>query len=747
MSSKVSARRAGNNPSPDLDRNQRHLQAELARIDVLIQREVRRWQLADQDPTDMFRGLYVSDAQAIALIQRPLCTNWGHAIQLPPDEEAIFQTASFQASQQAKAFSAAAHCQGHILPLEHLAQVFGLGPFEMDVLLVCLAPQLDLRYERLYGYLQDDLTRKRPSINLVLDLLAESGLTRLGYLKYFAENAPLFHNHLLERTPESSANPWLGQALVVDRTVAAWLMGEYQPTPELVPHVHWQKPILEKTDALLAGPAFEVSPEWIDRLAQSPEDTNGLGQEKTHPPILVFWGPDQLAQQAAARRLAAQLNQPLLAIDLAVAVTETLSADRAVRLSLRDACLSDAIPFLEGWDTCQVESQPPLGVFEALTAFPGLLILSGKEAWQPVGMKRSRRLLTYEFPIPDYLQRSKLWRQFIEPEQASSGLNPGLQTLAGQFILSAAQIRDAVAQAKDGAHQQGIPLSQADLFAAARACSNPHLSSLARKISPRYTWADIILPPDTLALLGEIVAVVRSRALVLSEWGVGRKLVPSGGVAVLFAGPPGTGKTMSAEVIAGDLGLDLYKIDLSSIVSKYIGETEKNLEQLFTEAESSNAILFFDEADALFGKRSEVRDAHDRYANIEISYLLQRMEAYAGVTILATNLRANLDEAFTRRLQFAVDFPFPNQTDRLRIWQALFPPEVPRDPALDLALLAQKYRLAGGNIRNILVNAAYLAANDGRSVTMQHLLHGVRRELQKMGRLVDENGNNRETTA
>jgi SpoVK/Ycf46/Vps4 family AAA+-type ATPase len=234
------------------------------------------------------------------------------------------------------------------------------------------------------------------------------------------------------------------------------------------------------------------------------------------------------------------------------------------------------------------------------------------------------------------------------------------------------------------------------------------------------------------------VATVRGRPLVLDEWGVGQKLASSAGVTVLFAGVPGTGKTMAAEIFASELGLDLYKIDLSTVVSKYIGETEKNLEKIFNEAASSNAILFFDEADAIFGKRSEVKDAHDRYANIEISYLLQRMEMYDGVTILATNLRANLDEAFTRRLQFAVDFPFPEKEDRLRIWQTLFPPDVPHDPDLDFGLLAHRFKLAGGNIRNIIVSAAYLAAADGRNVTMGHLLHGTRRELQKMGRLIGE---------
>jgi SpoVK/Ycf46/Vps4 family AAA+-type ATPase len=323
-----------------------------------------------------------------------------------------------------------------------------------------------------------------------------------------------------------------------------------------------------------------------------------------------------------------------------------------------------------------------------------------------------------------------LWEHFI-----NSGGDMDVNNISGQFFLSTNQIRDAVASARDIAAQRGTPLTEEDLFKAARSHSNPRLSGLARKIVPRYGWNDIVVPKDQLSILHEIVSTVRGRAKVMEEWGIGRKLAASNGVTILFAGPPGTGKTMGAEVIAGELGLDLYKIDLSTIVSKYIGETEKNLERIFAEAQSSNAILFFDEADAIFGKRSEVKDAHDRYANIETSYLLQRMEAYDGVTILATNLRANLDEAFTRRLQFALDFPFPEAPDRLRIWQTLFPPEVPRMPDLDLGILAQRFKLAGGNIRNIIVNAAFQAAASGTPVTMAHLLHGTRRELQKMGRL------------
>jgi SpoVK/Ycf46/Vps4 family AAA+-type ATPase len=360
--------------------------------------------------------------------------------------------------------------------------------------------------------------------------------------------------------------------------------------------------------------------------------------------------------------------------------------------------------------------------------------VAGQSNWQASGLARDRRLIRVEFSLPSFTQRRALWHHFLGETKETLDL----EAVAGQFLLTSGQIRDAVAAAHDLAAQAGRPLQNEDLFAAVRAHSNPRLAALARKLTLRYTWQDIVLPTDQIAILHEIVSTVRERTLVLETWGVGQKLAASKGVTILFAGPSGTGKTMAAEIIARELGLDLYKIDLSTVVSKYIGETEKNLERIFNEASSSNAILFFDEADAIFGKRSEVKDAHDRYANIETSYLLQRMEAYDGVTMLATNLRANLDEAFTRRLQFAVDFPFPEKVDRLRIWQTLFPVGVPVVPDIDFELLAGRFKLAGGNIRNIIVAAAYLAAADGKKVTMAHLLHGTRRELQKMGRLIGD---------
>jgi SpoVK/Ycf46/Vps4 family AAA+-type ATPase len=235
-----------------------------------------------------------------------------------------------------------------------------------------------------------------------------------------------------------------------------------------------------------------------------------------------------------------------------------------------------------------------------------------------------------------------------------------------------------------------------------------------------------------------MVNTVWQRPVVYDEWGFGRKLALGKGLNALFAGESGTGKTMAADIMAGELGQDLYKIDLSMLVSKYIGETEKNLNRVFSEAATSNAILFFDEADAIFGKRSEVKDSHDRYANIEISYLLQRMEAYDGVVILATNMRGNLDEAFTRRLHFIVEYPFPEAADREIIWQVNFPAETPVAEDVDFGLLARRFRLAGGNIRNIILASAFLSSEKDEVVGMKHLLHASRREYQKIGRLIDD---------
>jgi SpoVK/Ycf46/Vps4 family AAA+-type ATPase len=339
--------------------------------------------------------------------------------------------------------------------------------------------------------------------------------------------------------------------------------------------------------------------------------------------------------------------------------------------------------------------------------------------------------------MPAAAERRRLWEKLVEGQAE----NLNLEAAANQFRLSGGQIQDAAATARNLARRRDpekVELETADLFAASRLHSSQKLTRLAQKIRPHHSWQDIILPAEQVAQLRALCDQVIHRAQVLERWGFEQKLALGRGTHALFTGRPGTGKTMAAGILAGELELDLYKIDLSSVVSKYIGETEKNLSHIFTEAETTNAILFFDEADALFGKRTEVKDSHDRYANLEISYLLQKMDEYDGVVILATNFRENLDQAFVRRIRFIIEFPLPAAEDRRQIWQGIWPEQAPLAGDVDLGWLAEQLEISGGNIRNIALSAAFLAAAEAgqeATITMAHLLQATESEYKKIGKL------------
>ena len=377
-------------------------------------------------------------------------------------------------------------------------------------------------------------------------------------------------------------------------------------------------------------------------------------------------------------------------------------------------------------------------LFHAIETFSSLTFLLGDRPWLPRGLLReSMSFNELQFTIPDALTRENLWQAGLNGHyKPGDNIDPGV--LASKFRFTAGQINDSLAAAKNLARWRSPgngSVTAADLYAACRAQSNHKLGILARKVHSNYTWDDIVLPQDQTNQLREICNQAKLRHVVYDRWGFDRKLSLGKGLNVLFSGPPGTGKTMAAEAIAGDLQLELYKIDLSQVVSKYIGETEKNLDRIFTEAQSSNAILFFDEADALFGKRSEVKDAHDRYANIEIGYLLQKMEEYDGIAMLATNLRQNMDEAFVRRIHSVVEFPFPDEKLRERIWIKIFPDSAPLSADIDYAFLSRNFRIAGGNIKNVALTAAFYAAEDASEIAMRHIVMALKRELQKMGKL------------
>jgi hypothetical protein len=372
----------------------------------------------------------------------------------------------------------------------------------------------------------------------------------------------------------------------------------------------------------------------------------------------------------------------------------------------------------------------------ALARYPGVVILAAEQSWPGQGPPMGAALHEVALPTPDARVRRSAWAKALD----GSGLavRPDwVAELADQFRLTPGQVHDTVAEMRRTvAAGGGSPRpALADWYDACRRRSSRRLGEVAQKLAPPHGWDDLVVDEARLEQLWEMCGQVRQRERVLGDWGFGAKLATGRGLSVLFSGPPGTGKTMAAGVIANELHLDLYRVDLSRVVSKYIGETEKNLSRIFAEAESSGSVLLFDEADALFGKRTEISDAHDRYANIETSYLLQRMEEFEGIAILASNLRQNMDEAFLRRLGFVVEFPFPDAAHRLRIWRGHLRADAPFADDLDLELLAGRLAVSGGNIRNIVVAAAFLAATAGRPIGMEQLLRAARREFEKVGKL------------
>jgi ATP-dependent 26S proteasome regulatory subunit len=706
------------------DLNLAYLENELTWINLLVHKCVLRWELAGQDFNDQFRGLRIDITETEAIADQPLWSNWGAAGGLSEAQELRFHKQEKLIKERRQDILKLAVEQHTRLRLPVLTDELGLSNFEYRAFLVCLVSSLDLRYERLFGFLQNDITRKSPGVNLILDILLSPGIERLSALECFSEQAPLCRLGLIHPIQnEYASRPILNREFMAAPEVVSWIVGQSNPA------------VTVDNSLQLLLPPFENLP-FLNEPAFASVNWAAIIKERAH---LSLSGADPHRQLFAAQWIAERLGNPLLVIDVAGLKNSGRLDSALLRMALRDCVLIQAIPLFSGWDAF-LDADPSLqsAIMDEIAWFPGPVITQSATPWNAalVSTRDPRPIYRWNFNLPVFGERRGLWLYYL----GEDGKLPeaDLDLLAGQFILTSAQIQAAVHAARNLALQQQRPLKPADLLAAARQQTSSQLDNLAVKIKPRYTWQDVVLPEEELTVLHEIVATIRGRARVLDEWGLGKKLVPNPGIAVLFAGPPGTGKTLSAQVIAAELGLDIYRIDLSTVVSKYIGETEKNLEQIFSQAANSNAILFFDEADAIFGKRSEVKDAHDRYANIEVSYLLQRIENFDGVVILASNLRSNLDEAFVRRLQFIIDFPFPDEAQRLSIWKVLFPPGVPRAEALDFENLAKRFSFSGGNIRNVIVNAAFAAASEDNGVSNQHLMHAVRREMQKMGRLINE---------
>jgi hypothetical protein len=603
--------------------------------------------------------------------------------------------------EQALTLSAAGGPADADTRLAVVAERLGLDALDAAVLSACIAPELHPRYGRLYAYLQDDVTRRLASPRLVASLLSGDGVGEEDVLSCFAPRGRLMRVCAIRQLVPDPAVPLADRGVKVADRLAAFVLSAGAglaeagaPAPlRRVPFVadgYGRASVIDDVARLLAADA---------RL-----------------PVVVC-GPD------AAPIVAAAARSPLVLVDIRDLDRPDVIADATLAAALEQALLC-----FDGLDDHTPADRARL--LAHLERQPGLTMLIGKTARDTQALG-DRTAMFVDVHYPSFAERRDAWEK-------STGVGDP-RDVAAKFRLSVEQIRAAAEVSRAAARTRGLELPEPrDLDLGARHASSSRLGELAVRLGPGYRWRDLVLPDRQLELLQSISSYLRHRDRVLSEWGYERTVSRTQGLKVLFAGESGTGKTMAAQVLAAELGLDLFRVDLATVVSKYIGETEKNLERIFTAADGSNAILFFDEADALFGKRSEVSDSHDRYANIEVAYLLQRMDAYPGAVILATNFRRNIDDAFVRRLDFVVDFPFPEAEDRKRIWRLVVPPEAPVADDADFDFLATQFKLSGGAIRNCSLAAAFQAADEDGRIGMRHLVRAVAQEYAKQGRLTLE---------
>jgi len=707
-----------------------HLIAELRRLDLLLHREILRLRATYQLSLDEFRGLYISDEQVNSLIDRGL----GYEGSLSTVEEL---------TQRAEALREANAERVHTdLPWQRLAAEFDLGPIEQDLLLLAVAPEIDLKYETLYAYLNNDITRKWPTRDLALRLFAADSTEKLRVRQYLAPESTLFSTGILNTVQAAPQRPsWLADGFSVAPAVSGYLLGLSYRDSRLSAVIEACEPSTSWENVPLAEDKRAALRQTIKLF--KPPLSGGTA------PILVLEGRYGSGTWETAEALCHDLGVSLLRVDLEAArasgeplgkLAQVLELQRRLHHAgvYLDRCEAlfdkEGRPLPEAYGpVTQLIAPPKNGPTNSL---PVLLACEPGTHWRE--LLKGQRLAHFQFDDPDYATRLGLWKDYLA-ERSTNIAQPDMEALADRFILTPGQIRDAITAALDtqrlSTDQSMHALDSQVLFAAARTQSDQNLGHLAVKVNTVHTWDDLILPRSTQSRVKEVTAAIKYRHIVYSDWGFERRIALGKGLKVLFAGASGTGKTMTAGVIAKDLGLDLYKIDLSGVVSKYIGETEKNLDRIFRAAHCSNAILFFDEADALFGKRSEVKDAHDRYANIEVAYLLQRMEEYEGVVILASNLSKNIDDAFSRRMHYLVEFPLPDEIHREQLWRGMFPREVPLGKDVDFRFLAKQFSLAGGDIRNVALDAAFLAAQDGQVVTMKQLVKAMARQMMKQGRI------------
>lgn len=682
----------------------------LARLDRLLEREIVRLRARYQLSLDEFRGLYVSDEQVDRLV-RAAATDEGSELFAAP---------------MAPGGLLGAVCDGPSRWAE-LAARFAFQPLDLDLILLALAPEIDLKYETLYAYLNNDVTRKWPTLDLAQRLLGHDRPSRASIAAALSPAGRLAQAGILERLEPPAARPSLLNAgFALTATVTQFLSGLPLADPRLSGMVEIV-PLHEPDDM----PADAERMTLVRRLAALLRSADAAA--------VALVGERGSGRRAGATAICRELGIPLLQVRLDALGQKPEAASGLVSALALYRRLQPAGLYLDGLHACCGATEQPAAegrrLVEALLRQPAPVFAACDPRGDWRQLLRSRRMLVVRLDASSYSQRLALWERQLA--RADIELPPAdRRRLADRLPLSPGQVADTVATARDLAALADAPrIDTSTVIAAARQQTDQTIGKLALKVESLHGWDDLVLPPATRARVRELAAAIRNRHIVYHEWGFARRIGVGTGLKVLFSGASGTGKTMTAGVIARELGFDLYKVELSGVISKYIGETEKNLDRIFEAVRAANAMLFIDEAEAVLGKRSEVKDAHDRYANIEVAYLLQKLEEHDGVVILASNLKRNIDDAFARRMHYVIEFPLPDEPHRRRLWQGMFPPEVPLGNDVDFAFLAKQFDLAGGDIRNVALDAAFLAAQDGRCITMKELVQALARQLAKQGKI------------
>lgn len=598
--------------------------------------------------------------------------------------------------------------------LSFVKRRFGLSDFEQQMLLLCVAMELDTRIPALCGKAHDDPSKPYPSFALAMTLFEEPAWDVLS------PQRPLRYWRLVEINKMMN-QPLISCSLRADERMINFIKG-LNYLDERIIKISCPFDINPGEDDL--PPSQQQSVDDLVKQVQT------LTANNRFPVVIQLVGQDPLSKQLIAQKIAAALNIHLVCLPFELLPTQSQDLEEFARLWQRESLLLRVGGYIDAHKETFGRSNGvqtnSFSLHRFLAISQGIFFISVRE----ISHELSSLSSVVEIKKPTAIEQRTEWNKLLG--ERANGSAP---LLAGQFNLNIPTIREIVKKVVDDAASDKEHLHE-KLWRNCLSTTSPELDTLVQKLELKSTWDDIVLPEASEKQLRQIASQVKYRSLVYDNWGYREKMNRGLGINALFIGESGTGKTMAAEVLANDLGLHLYRIDLSGVVSKYIGETEKNLRRLFDAAEDGGAILFFDEADALFGKRSEVKDSHDRYANIEINYLLQRMEAYNGLAILATNKKSALDDAFVRRLRFIVHFPFPGIKERRVIAQKIFPASVPKDK-LDYDRLAT-LNLTGGSFHNIAINAAFKAAEEGSPVTMPLILSAAKAEFQKMERPVKE---------